>query len=100
MSMSSRTLRPGKKTVIAAVAALVAVVSLVAIGLPSTASHVASHADITVTFAANDMGFNATSTKGLSNIIVAPCVGASHKHEFTGPEIFWFNHTETFVIYA
>lgn len=82
---------------IASVAGLVALVSLVAIGLPSTASHVED--PITVTFAADDMGFNVTSLPhDISNVVVLLCDGTDHKHdELTG---HYFNHTETQAIQA
>ena len=48
---------------------------------------------ITVVFADDDMGFNVTSTKDLSNVIVVLCDGSQHKHEFV-LESGYFNHTE------
>jgi len=47
---------------------------------------------ITVDFAADDMGFNVTSTKDISNVIVVLCDDSQHKHdELDG---LHFNHTE------
>jgi hypothetical protein len=52
---------------------------------------------ITVEFSADDMGFNVTSTKGISNVWVLFCERDPHKHEFSA-EILFFNHTETDVV--
>jgi len=73
------------------------VVVVFGVGVPSAALHVASHAGITVVFTPDDMGFEATSTKDLSNIIVEYCDLENHKHEFSG-SITVYNHTETQVI--
>ena len=52
-----------------------------------------SIAEITVVFTADDMGFNVTSDKDLSNIIVLLCDETDHKHDgLTG---YYFNHTES-----
>ena len=47
---------------------------------------------ISVRFADDDMGFNVTSSKDISNVIVVLCDGSQHKHDdLTG---HFFNHTE------
>ena len=53
---------------------------------------------ITVVFDADDMGFNATSTKDISNVIVEDCEGETHKHDDL--DGLFFEHREDFVIAA
>lgn len=55
-------------------------------------------ADVNVVFDADDMGFNATSTKDISNIIVEDCEGDTHKHDDL--DGLYFVHREDFVIAA
>ena len=69
---------------------------LAGLSLVSPTSAAPDDAVITVTFTADDMGFTATSTKDLSNIIVELCGGTVHKHDgLTGPS---YTHTEATAI--
>lgn len=59
--------------------------------LPSGAAQPAP-AVITVDFSEDDMGFNVTSTKDISNVIVVLCDESQHKHDDL--DGLYFNHTE------
>ncbi len=85
--------RPWLKNVLPLAAGVLCVAAFLI--LPGSASS-GSSAVITVTFTGDDMGFTATSTKDLSNIIVELCDGSIHKHDgLTGPT---YVHTETGLI--
>lgn len=77
-------------TRIARMTALVALGAAVLLALPASAQ--SPPAVITVDFADDDMGFNVTSSKDISNVIVVLCDGSQHKHD--GLDGHYFNHTE------
>jgi hypothetical protein len=69
--------------------------ALFVLALPGTAQPPADpggDAEITVDFADDDMGFNVTSSKDISNIWVVLCDGSEHKHDDL--DGLYFNHTE------
>lgn len=63
-----------------------------ALALATPANAQPAPAVITVDFHEDDMGFNVTSTKDISNVIVELCDGTLHKHDDL--EGLTFNHTE------
>lgn len=67
-----------------------AIGAALALAVPATA--VPEAAVITVEFHDDDMGFNVTSTKDISNVIVELCDGTLHKHDDL--DGLYFNHTE------
>lgn len=85
---------------IASSAALVAAMAAIAFAMPAAAQNENSVSEIDVEFTPDGLGFNVTSSKGISNVVVEYCDGEQHKHEgalFAGEVKFW-NHTETQVV--
>lgn len=77
-------------------ALVISLAVLATLALFSTTSAAGDDADITVVFTADGLGFTATSTKDLSNIIVELCDGSIHKHD--GLNGTSFVHTEASAI--
>lgn len=96
--MTGRKLSTKGPILIASGLALALFLALAANNVSSVAVQVSSEATITVVFTPDGMGFEATSSKDLSNVIVEYCDLQNHKHEFTSGQGLIFNHTDTQVI--
>ena len=77
--------RATRATVLLAAGGALLVLAMPAMAVPEAAV-------ISVVFSADDLGFNVTSSKDISNVIVEFCDGSRHKHD--GLDGHTFDHTE------
>lgn len=92
--------RTGARTGGALLTVAVAATMVMAFAVPAQAQGQGGDAEITVEWHEDGMGFNVTSSKDISNIIVTDCLDlATHKHEY-GDNNTTINHTEVFEIKA